>query len=223
MKNAAKARAKMPKDIGLIESIELAKKAGIRFAKGFHAKKIPELEKSLKKTGFPCVMKIVSRKASHKTELGGVITGIKSEEEAKKAFLKLKAIASQKRIPFGGVLVQEQARGIEIIIGAKRDPQFGPIILFGLGGIFVEVFKDFSLRLAPVSEKDATEMIDETKGKALLLGARGAKKANLKAIAGIILAVSKLMLKDEKIIELDLNPVFANGKTAFAVDARIIR
>ncbi|MFA4906762.1 MAG: acetate--CoA ligase family protein [archaeon] len=223
MKNAGKGMAKGSKGIGLIKSIELARKAGIAFAKGFHAKNTGGLKEALKKTGFPCVMKIVSQKASHKTELGGVITGIRSAEEAENAFIKLKRIASQKRIPFGGVLVQEQARGIEIIIGAKRDPQFGPVILFGLGGIFVEVFKDFSLRLAPVSEKDAFEMIDETRGKALLLGARGAEKANLKAIAKMILAVSRLMLRDEKIMELDLNPVFANGKTAVAVDARAIK
>lgn len=212
-----------PKDIGLVESIGLCRRHGIRFAKGTPVANPKELEKALKSGKFPIVMKIISKKASHKTEVGGVITGISSAEQGARAFKEMKNAANKKRIDFSGVLVQEQAEGIEVIIGAKRDPQFGPVILFGLGGIFVEVFKDFALRIAPVSGKEALRMIEETKGAALLHGARGAKPVNVKAIAGIICAASKMMLSEPSIMELDLNPVFASPKSAIAVDARVIK
>lgn len=172
-------------------------------------------EKELEKAVFPAVLKASSEKIVHKTEAGGVKVGIKNKEDLLKAYNELKRLKCD-------VLIQEQKKGTEIIIGMKKDSQFGPVILFGLGGVFVEVMKDVSLRIAPVDKKMALEMIKETKGFRLLDGFRGGEKANIDAIADIIEKVSKLSLK-ENVREIDLNPVIVNKKDAFVVDARVLQ
>jgi acyl-CoA synthetase (NDP forming) len=122
-----------------------------------------------------------------------------------------------------GVSVQKMAcPGTEIIIGTSKDPQFGPVIMFGLGGIFVEVLKDVSFRVIPLSRKDAQEMIAEIKGYPLLEGYRGKEPANIPALVEIILKISGLMNKNPQIKELELNPIFAYKNGAMAADARII-
>ncbi|MBS3057099.1 MAG: acetate--CoA ligase family protein [Candidatus Diapherotrites archaeon] len=203
--------------LDLLESKALLERYGIKFAKGEFVKKEGELEKACKKIGFPLAMKIYSPKISHKTDIGGIKLNIQTLEEAKKAFSQLK------RIPgFKGAYLQKMLSGTEIIMGGKRDAQFGPVVLFGLGGIYVELLKDVSMRVAPISAKDAEEMIKEIKGYALLSGARGKQKANLKKIKSYLLKVSKLMIK-EKIAELDINPLFAFGNEVLAVDARVVK
>ena len=203
--------------LDLLESKALLEKYGIKFAKGELVKKENELEKACRKIGFPVAMKIYSQKISHKTDIGGIKLNIQTPEEAKRAFSQLK------RIPgFKGAYLQKMLSGTEIIMGGKRDAQFGPVVLFGLGGIYVELLKDVSMRVAPISAKDAEEMIKEIKGYALLSGARGKQKANLKKIKSYLLKVSKLMIK-EKIAELDINPLFAFGNEVLAVDARVVK
>ena len=120
------------------------------------------------------------------------------------------------------MFVQPMAKGKEVIVGMKRDPVFGPVIVFGLGGIFVEALKDTSMRIAPVSPAEAAAMIEEIKGYKILHGLRGEKSVSMAALAKIIVAVSKLSLAHPEIKEIDLNPVMADAKKAVVVDARII-
>ncbi len=203
--------------LNINESEQLIKKHGIEFAKAIPAKNEKELKKAMEKIGFPLVMKIISSKIVHKTDTGGVITDITDKEHSIQAFKKMKKLKG-----FDGVLIQEMLEGHEIIIGGKQDPQFGPTILFGMGGIFVELYKDVSLRICPITRKDAKEMIKEIKGYKILKGYRGQKGTNLKKIEDYLMIVSKMM-ETEDIKELDLNPLIATEKTIKAIDARIVK
>lgn len=203
--------------LDLLESRGLLEKYGIKFAKGALAKSESALANACRKLGFPLAMKIYAPKISHKTDIGGIKLNIQTPEEAKRAFAQLSRISG-----FRGAYLQKMLSGTEIIIGGKRDAQFGPVVLFGLGGIYVELLKDVSMRVCPLSAKDAEEMIGEIKGYALLSGARGKQKANLQKIKSYLLKVSKLMQK-EKIAELDINPLFAFGNEVLAVDARVVK
>ncbi len=203
--------------LDLLESKRLLEKYGIKFARGELISKESALANACKKFGFPLAMKIYSPKITHKTDIGGIKLNIQNLEEAKTAFRQLSGISG-----FKGAYLQKMLSGTEIIIGGKLDAQFGPVVLFGLGGIYVELLKDVSMRVCPISEKDAEEMIGEIKGYALLSGARGKQKANIPKIKSYLLRVSKLMMK-EKIAELDINPLFATGNEVLAVDARVVK
>ncbi len=177
------------------------------------------------KMGFPVVMKIASPDVVHKTDSGGVRLGLKNPAEVKKAYEDiLKSV--QKRHPralIHGISVQKMVPpGTEVIIGTSKDPQFGPVIMFGLGGIFVEVLKDVSFRVIPVNQRDAQEMIHEIKGFPLLQGYRGKEPASISALLGMILKISKLIDRNPEIKEMELNPIFAYKDKALAVDARIV-
>jgi len=177
------------------------------------------------KIGFPVVLKIASPDIVHKSDSGGVKLGLKSVSEIRMAYREIMD-AIKKQNPCAvieGVTVQKMAKsGIEVIVGASKDPQFGPVLMFGLGGVFVEVLKDVSFRIIPISRKDAREMIEEIKGYPLLQGYRGKKPADLPALIEILFKISRLMEENPEIKELDLNPVIAYEKGALAVDARII-
>ncbi|MDO8633879.1 MAG: acetate--CoA ligase family protein [archaeon] len=203
--------------LNILDSLELAKKYGLKTAPFQVAKSEEDAMKAAQSTGYPLAMKIISPKISHKTEKGGVKIGLKNEEELKNAFREMQAL-----VGFEGVLVQPMVFGTEIIIGGKIDDQFGPTILFGLGGIFVEVLKDYSLRICPITRSDAREMIHEIKGYAVLAGARGKPQANFKEIENALLNTSKLLMKEKQVKELDFNPLMVNEKEAVCVDARII-
>jgi acetyl-CoA synthetase (ADP-forming) len=177
------------------------------------------------KIGFPVVLKIASPDIVHKSDSGGVKLGLKSVSEIRMAYREIMD-AIKKQNPCAvieGVTVQKMAKsGIEVIVGASKDPQFGPVLMFGLGGVFVEVLKDVSFRIIPISRKDAREMIEEIKGYPLLQGYRGKKPADLPALIEILFKISRLMEENPEIKELDLNPVIAYEKGSLAVDARII-
>lgn len=182
-----------------------------------------EARKASATLGFPIVAKIVSPDVIHKSDVGGVILNLKDEKEVEEAFLKIRSLCETSNYRFVGVLVEPQAPpGTETIIGAKRDPQFGPVLLFGLGGIFVEVFKDVSFRVAPIEREDAMEMISELKALPLLKGIRGRKPSDIDALINSLMSVSTMMIKEERIKELDLNPTLAYEKGCRVVDARII-
>jgi acetate---CoA ligase (ADP-forming) subunit beta len=172
---------------------------------------------------YPVVLKTASPEVLHKSDIGAVVTGIGNKEAllsaAESITSKVKARYPKSEDIF---LVQEEMKGKELIIGMKRDPAFGPVIMFGLGGIFVEVFKDVSFRIAPLEKQDALDMMNEIKGSAILKGSRGEKPVNMGAIADILLRVCKLSIENPSIAELDLNPVIVNGERAKAVDARIM-
>lgn len=185
-------------------------------------KKPEQLIKLSKKIGFPCVLKISAADIIHKSDIGGVKIGIKNEEELIKAYDEIIRNAKKKKAKLEGVLIQKMEQGKEVIIGMKNDSQFGPVIMFGLGGVFVEVLKDVSFRIAPVDKKQALDMIKEIKGYKILEGIRGEKAVNIGALVNIIVKTSDMVLKNKKIKELDFNPVIINEKKATIVDARII-
>ncbi|PWJ83788.1 acetyl coenzyme A synthetase (ADP forming)-like protein [Pseudaminobacter salicylatoxidans] len=175
--------------------------------------------------GFPVVMKIVSPDILHKTEAGGVIVGVKSAEEAKAAYDKIVANAKAYKADaeIAGVQVQQMlAGGQEVIIGAVTDGSFGKLVAFGLGGVLVEVLKDITFRLAPVTRDDALSMLDGIQAAEMLKGVRGGDPVNRDALADMIVRVSNLVNDYPEIVELDLNPVFATKDGAIAADVRIV-
>lgn len=202
--------------MNVAQSQALAEKYGFEFPESRKVLSEAEVIKACQSLGFPLAMKILSEKISHKTEAGGVKLNLKSEKEALQAFRALKKLKG-----FQGVLVQEMLSGVELIIGGKVDPQFGPVVLFGLGGVFVEAIKDVSLRICPITGKDAREMIHEIKGFKLLQGFRSLEPVNLKLLEKLLLQACQLMQK-ENIKELDLNPLIASKSKIKAIDARII-
>jgi acetyl-CoA synthetase (ADP-forming) len=178
-----------------------------------------------KEIGYPVVLKIVSPQVLHKSDVGGVLVDITNEDDVRHGFRKIienvKANVSNAEIT--GILVQEMApRGTEIIVGSTIDPTFGPTIMFGLGGIFVEVLKDVSFRLVPIDKMEAEEMIKEIKAYRVLEGIRGKPPVDQAAIVDILLATSKMLLQCPEIKELDMNPVLVYEKEAKIVDARVI-
>lgn len=175
--------------------------------------------------GFPVVLKVVSPDVVHKFDVGGVVLNLDSEEEVRAAYRRILENVRRNRpgARVVGVLVQEMApASTEVIVGALKDPQFGPALMFGLGGVFVEVLKDVTFRIAPVSEAEAREMIREVKAYPVLKGYRGMPAADVDAIVGILLGVSRLVMEHEVVKELDLNPIMVYEKGAKVVDARIV-
>lgn len=175
--------------------------------------------------GFPVVMKIVSPDILHKTEAGGVVVGVKSEEEARASYDRIlanaKAYKADARID--GIQVQQMLTGgQEIIIGAVTDPSFGKLVAFGLGGVLVEVLKDITFRLAPATREDALSMLDGIQAAEMLKGVRGGDAVDREALADMIVRVSQLVSDYPEIVELDLNPVFATKDGAIAADVRIV-
>ncbi len=175
--------------------------------------------------GYPIVLKIISPDVLHKFDVGGVVLDIKSPQEAKNAYNHIIENVKKHKpdAKINGILVQEMApSATEIIVGSIKDPQFGPTLMFGLGGTFVEVMKDVSFRIAPITETDAQEMIAEIKAYPILQGYRGQQSRDIDAIKKILLNTSKLVMDHQNIKELDLNPIMVYEKGAKTVDARII-
>ena len=175
--------------------------------------------------GYPVVLKIVSPDIVHKSDVGGVIIEVKDAEGVRNAYEQiLKNVERHKAdAKIVGVLVQEMApSATEVIVGAIKDPQFGPAVMFGLGGIFVEVLKDVTFRIAPIDKEEAHDMISEVKAYPLLKGYRNLPPADVEAIVEILLNASRLVMEHQEIKELDLNPIMVYEKGAKTVDARII-
>ena len=171
--------------------------------------------------GFPIVLKLMAEDIIHKSDTGAVKLNLKSKQEVENAYEELMKIPSQKEKK---ISVQKMADEpiTELIIGMTTDPQFGPALMFGIGGILVELLEDVSFRIAPITEYDAKEMIHEIKGFPILDGYRGKPKADLDAIVNTLLTISELVVKHEEINEMDLKPVFIYEKGLICVDARII-
>ncbi|MBN3036925.1 MAG: acetate--CoA ligase family protein [Candidatus Diapherotrites archaeon] len=179
-------------------------KAAARFAKGM----------------YPVVLKVDSPDIIHKTDRGVVATDVRDEKALCQAFDRITRKAGNARVR--GVIVQEHVSGEEVMVGAKRDPQFGSVVLFSLGGVFVEVLKDFAVRVTPITRADAEGMVREVRGYPVLAGARGRKPVDIDALVKVILAVSKIMDGNPSIKELDVNPLFASEDGVKAVDVRVI-
>lgn len=208
-----------------VEAKRLLQDAGIPVIEARLARTKSEAVAIGKELGFPVALKIISPDIIHKSDVGGVKLGLENAVKTGSAYGGMMA-AIKKGMPgarIEGVSVQRMATsGVELIIGMNKDPQFGPVIMFGLGGILVEVLKDVSFRLVPVSKIDAAEMVREVKGYALLEGYRGQRPVDISRLEDIIVQVSDFIEKNPRIKELDLNPVFADGKNIMAADARIV-
>jgi acetyltransferase len=177
------------------------------------------------KQGFPVALKVSSPDIVHKSDAGGVQLNLDTAEAVEKAYGELLARVNNScpQAKIDGVLVNKMApAGQEVIIGMNRDPQFGPIMLFGLGGVLVEIFRDVALRHPPLNREDALEMIKQIKGYPVLAGYRGQPPVDMNALADCLLAVAQLAEENPKIVEIDLNPVFAYPQGALVADARII-
>jgi len=175
--------------------------------------------------GYPVVLKIVSPDIIHKSDAGGVMVNLKSQAEVQDAYGKILENAKKYKATakIAGVLVQEMAPpSTEVIVGAIKDPQFGQTLMFGLGGVFVEILKDVTFRIAPITRGDAEEMVTGIKAYPLLKGYRNTPPSDIDAIINILLCTSKLVMDYPEISELDLNPIMAYEKGAKTVDARII-
>lgn len=208
-----------------VEAKSLLKKAGIPVVETRLARSKKEAVSISKDLGFPVALKIISPDISHKSDMGGVKLGLANITQVGNAYTEIMSNVSQKmpQARIEGVSVQPMARpGVELIIGMNQDPQFGPVIMFGLGGILVEVLKDVSFRLVPLTRIDAAEMIREIKGFVLLQGFRGQEPVNIPYLEELLVKVSDFIEKNPQIKELDLNPLFAYKDSIVAVDARII-
>ena len=174
--------------------------------------------------GFPLVMKIISSDIVHKSDIGGVKINILNNKQVAKAYQGIIQQVGKNRpkAKRSGMLLYKQApEGIEVVVGMIRDSQFGPTVMFGLGGIFVEILKDVSFRVCPVDRIDVDEMLREIKGIKLLQGYRGQSKRDINAIGDIILSVSELALDHPDIMEIDLNPIIVYERGAVVVDAKV--
>ena len=168
--------------------------------------------------GYPVVAKVVSPRVVHKSDVGGVIVGIDSDEGLESAFQTLKMLDG-----FDGMLVEEMVRGLELIIGAKIDYQFGPVILLGIGGTGVEIYQDVTMRMAPINRNDVISMIDSLKGRNILRGYRGSEPVNIEALTDLLIRFSELVIDLERHIQsIDLNPVICSRDRCIIADARII-
>jgi len=174
---------------------------------------------ALKETGYPLVLKGCSPRITHKTEKNLIKLDLRNEDEATRAYNEIIASIDGKKT----VLVQEMVKGTrELVVGLTRDPQFGPTVMFGLGGIFTEILKDISFRLAPLEKNDALDMIREIKGHKILEAVRGMEKVDIDILADILINVGKIGLENEKINEIDINPLIISGNKPIAVDALMI-
>lgn len=210
-----------------LESIDVLEAYGIRTCKYAFAVNVDEAANAANQIGYPVVMKITSTKISHKTEVGGVIVGIASEEQLRSeytALLSRLASYGYSASDLDGVIIQEMVTGSrEVVCGIATDPQYGHMMMFGLGGIYLETIKDVAFRIAPLTDIDAEEMIKSVKAYKILMGARGEKAVDIEQIKEIMLRLSQLVKDFSFIKELDINPLKISDKTAegIAVDGRI--
>jgi acyl-CoA synthetase (NDP forming) len=211
-----------------VEAMAVLAKAGVPVVEHAVARSAAEAGKIAARIKFPVVAKIVSPDITHKTEIGGVQLGIAKRAEAEKAYRTLTARAKNAapKAKLDGVVIAKQvAGGVECILGAHNDLALGPVVMFGLGGIFVEVFKDVSFRIAPIDVAEAKAMIREVKGHALLAGARGKATADIDAVAKALSKLSILAAANaDRLESIDVNPFIAlpKGQGAVAVDAVIV-
>ena len=208
-----------------IEAKQVFKEAGLQVTDTRLATNKKDAIAMSTEMGFPVVLKIVSPDILHKTEANGVKLNLKTADDVAKAFDEIMVSAKEKfpNANIHGVAVQGMAKsGLEIIIGMTLDTQFGPVLMFGLGGIFVEVMKDVSFGITPLMKRDADEMIRSIKGYPLLNGFRGAPKIDVANLESWLLKLSDFAQTYPAVKEFDLNPIFAYAQGAMVVDARII-
>ncbi len=207
------------------EAMDVIKSSGISTPAYALAKTANEALTAAKSMGFPVVLKIVSPDVLHKSDVGGVVVGVENDKEVERNYNEImnNLIRTAPDADIMGMLVEKQVpTTTEVIVGGIRDKQFGPTVMFGLGGIFVELFKDVVFRIAPVTETEALEMIREIKGYSVLNGYRGTEKLDIQKLSKTVVTVSELISDIGEIKEVELNPLLVYTEGVTAVDARII-
>lgn len=211
-----------------IDSRNILKKYYIEQNKTVFARNLDEVVMAANNIGYPIVLKVVSDKIVHKTDFGGVHINLNNEDDVKEAYSAIYRNALSNGVPAGeinGISVQKMEAGIEeLIIGAKRDEVFGPVIVVGLGGVLVELMNDTALGITPLSKENVIAMLSKLKGYPLLDGYRGRQKTDIQSIVTMVMKVQKLMMSQPEILEIDLNPIIVKeiNKGSVAVDARIV-
>ena len=201
------------------ESKQVLASYGIPVTKELLVDKVQDLINAAKEIGYPLVLKGCSSGIAHKTEKGLIRVDIRNEAEAKAAFEEIAANIETE----DSILVQEMVKGQrELVIGLTRDPQFGPCVMFGLGGIFTEILKDISFRVAPLEKRDALEMMQDIKGHKILEAVRGMEAADLDVFSDILIKVGQIGLENDDVKEIDINPVIISGSQPVAVDALVV-
>ena len=223
----AKARADNRVTLGEAEARDVIKAYGIRIPKSELARNAEEAVQFARSIGYPVVMKIASPDILHKSDMGGVRVNVRDDDQVRDVFdiLLYRAHRYMPDAEIWGVLVQEMVTGgKEVIIGVNRDPQFGPLLMFGLGGIYVEVLKDVTFRIPPISAEEARKMVSEIKAYALLRGVRGQKPSDVDGIVDCILRIAQLVTDFPEIVEMDINPLLVKeaGAGAISVDMRFV-
>jgi acetyltransferase len=213
--------------IGDFEAREILQAYGLRIPASHLAPTVDDAVRIASEIGYPVVLKIASPDILHKTDVGGVKVGLRSSSEVRDAY-ELMVYRAQRYVPdarIWGCVVQEMTPpGLEILIGMNRDPQFGPLVTFALGGIYVEILKDATFRIAPFSRQEAEQMLEEIRARALLEGVRGRPPADREAVVDTLLRIGQLVQDFPEIVELDINPlmVFEEGQGAIAIDMRLV-
>jgi len=202
------------------ESKQLLKAYGIPVTREKEITELEEISKATREIGYPLVLKGCSPGVTHKTEKGLIRIGIRDDGEARAAFISLKEAMGASG---GTVLVQEMTQGQrELVMGLTRDTQFGPCVMFGLGGVFTEILKDISFRVAPLEKRDALEMMGEIKGHDVLGSARGLPAGDKNVLAEMLINLGRIGLENEEIKEIDINPVILQGSQPVSVDALVV-
>jgi acyl-CoA synthetase (NDP forming) len=209
------------KDVGWVlepQAKRLFSMAGLGVPRFTMSITVEEAVRFAHEIGYPIVAKVVSPRIVHKSDRDGVAVGIDSDGELTETFTRFSRMKG-----FVGVLVEEMMSGVELMVGAKIDYQFGPVILLGVGGTGVEIYRDIALRMAPLREKDVESMVKGLKASRLLEGYRGSEPINLSELTGLLLTFSDLVMDLEKFIEsIDLNPVICSSTKCVVADARIM-
>ena len=209
------------KDTGWVlepEAKRLLALAGLTVSEFKWTTDIEAAVQSAQKIGYPLVAKVVSPMVLHKSDVGGVAIGISSDDELKNNFQRFSSMDG-----FAGMLVEEIVSGVELIVGAKNDYQFGPVILLGIGGTGVEIYRDTAIRMAPLSERDVLSMISCLKARPLIEGYRGVDPVNMSKLTHMLTAFSEIVMElEEQIESIDLNPVMCSAESCVIVDARIM-
>ena len=207
------------KTLSEYESKQVLSAYGIPVTREVLASDLKGLKSAAAQIGYPLVLKGCSWEIAHKTEKGLIRVDIRNEEEATSAFGEIMGHTGAT----GAVLVQEMIKGQrELVIGLTRDPQFCPCVMFGLGGIFTEILKDISFRVAPLEKRDALEMMQDIKGHKILEAVRGMEAADLDLFADILIKVGQIGLENDRVKEIDINPVIISGSRPVAVDALVV-
>ena len=221
----ASARSQGRRLLNEVEAKDILAEAGIPVVTARLARTRGEAITAAREAGFPVVLKVVSNDITHKSDVGGVKLNLTDADAVAAAFDAILS-AAKAAVPtasIDGVSVQKMAApGVEVIIGMNTDPQFGPVLMFGLGGVLVEVLEDVVFRIIPIAPRDARQMVREIKGFKLLQGYRGQPPSDVAALESLLLKVSSFIDAHPEVAELDLNPVFAYPDGAVAVDARIV-